>query len=187
MALLKVLTYPDNRLRNKAKNVTKFDESLREFCNSMLETMYTQEGIGLAATQVGVAMRIVVMDLSDQRNDPHCYINPRIVSSEGTQLYQEGCLSLPGIYAEVERSAVIELQWFDPQGKEQTSKLTGLHSICIQHELDHLQGILFIDHLNPEMQKKAKQLISQKIATVDNKFSLQVSDQKIIATELKVE
>ncbi len=148
MALLTVLKYPDNRLRLKAQEVTEFDNDLREKVKDLLETMYHDRGVGLAATQVDIQLRILVMDTSPDQDEPKCLINPRIVNQEGQIISEEGCLSFPGVYAKVKRAEKITCQYFDEHGKQHEVTTTELESNCIQHEIDHLDGIVFVDHLS---------------------------------------
>lgn len=148
MPILEILHYPDPRLRNLAKPVTTFDQKLGEFADSMLETMYHSSGIGLAATQVGVAKRVVVIDVSETRDQPLCLINPEIVEREGEEESEEGCLSVPAIYEKVTRAEKIKLKARDRNGEEIEMDADGVLAICIQHEIDHLDGKLFIDYLS---------------------------------------
>lgn len=149
MAKLTILQFPDPRLRAVAEPVTVFDAELATLAADMLETMYEASGIGLAATQVGVARRVFVMDISEARNDPQVLINPRISEKRGEQVYQEGCLSFPGIFADVKRADWIHVEAEDTEGNTVTREVDGLNAVCIQHELDHLDGKVFVDHLSP--------------------------------------
>jgi peptide deformylase len=149
MAKLEILEYPDERLRTVANPVERFDDELRQLVGDMLETMYDAQGIGLAATQVDVHQRVLVLDISETRDSPRVYINPQIVESEGSETCEEGCLSVPGIYAEVERADRIRVVASDPEGQLFEEELDGLHAICLQHEMDHLKGKLFVDYLSP--------------------------------------
>ena len=151
MALRTILTAPDPRLKEVAKDVVQVDGDIKKLAADMLETMYAAEGIGLAATQIGVALRVVVIDVAqkDDRNEPMVFVNPKIVwSSEETQKFQEGCLSVPDIWDEVERPIAIKADYTDLDGKPQTLEADGLLADCLQHEIDHLNGTLFIDHLS---------------------------------------
>ncbi|MBT8130360.1 MAG: peptide deformylase [Gammaproteobacteria bacterium] len=156
MALLEILHYPDKRLRTVAEPVDKVDDAIRKLVDDMLETMYAAPGIGLAATQVDVHKRILVMDLSEGRNEPLCLINPEILSSEGVEQTEEGCLSVPDIFETVERAERITVRALDRDGKEFTLDADGLLAVCIQHEMDHLQGNLFVDYLSPLKQMRLK-------------------------------
>ncbi len=149
MAKLRILEYPDPRLRATAEPVHEFDAGLAQLARDMLETMYAADGIGLAATQVGVMRRLFVMDVSENRDDPLVLVNPRISAKRGEQVYQEGCLSFPGLYADVKRADWIHVEAEDPSGKTFTREVDGLNAVCIQHELDHLDGKVFIDYLTP--------------------------------------
>lgn len=148
MALLDILEFPDPRLRTKAKPVTKVDDKIRKLTDDMLETMYAAPGIGLAATQVNVHQRIVVIDISEDKNQPLVLINPTFEAIEGEQQYDEGCLSVPGFYETVTRVGKIRLKALDRDGTPFELVADGLLSVCIQHELDHLDGKLFVDHIS---------------------------------------
>lgn len=148
MALLDILEFPDPRLRTKAKPVTVVDDKIRKLCDDMLETMYAAPGIGLAATQVNVHERIVVIDTSEEKNQPLVLINPTFEVMEGEQQYDEGCLSVPGFYETVTRAEKIRLKALGRDGKPYELVADGLLSVCIQHELDHLDGKLFVDHIS---------------------------------------
>lgn len=161
MTILKVLTFPDPFLKKTAKPVTEFDEKLKKFAEDMFDTMYDEHGIGLAATQVGEDKRMLVIDVDysgkeDSERNPTVIINPVIASSEGESIEEEGCLSVPEFRAEVKRKKSIVLEYNDLEGKKQTLETDGLFSICIQHEMDHLNGILFIDHLPALKQRMVK-------------------------------
>ena len=148
---LKILKFPDPRLRTVAKEVTKFDKSLEKLANDMLHTMYEDNGIGLAASQVDRHIRLIVMDLSEERNDPRVFINPeyKILDNESLASFEEGCLSIPGFSEEIIRPDKIELTWQDLEGKTHTDRPNGLLTICIQHEMDHLEGKLMVDYISP--------------------------------------
>ncbi len=148
MSILDILHYPDPRLRNCAKPVEQFDDQLRELADNMLETMYHSSGIGLAATQVGEAKRVVVIDVSEERDQPQFLINPEILSREGEEVSEEGCLSVPSIYEKVSRAERIRFRAQDRNGDPVEMDAEGLLAVCIQHEIDHLNGKLFIDHLS---------------------------------------
>jgi peptide deformylase len=149
MAILDILEFPDPRLRKQAQPVTAFDAALKRLVADMFETMYQAPGIGLAATQVDVHSQLVVMDVSEHKDQPLVFVNPRILSRDGAQVYQEGCLSVPGIYADVERALRIRVAAQDVDGKAFELEADGLLAVCIQHELDHLQGKVFVDYLSP--------------------------------------
>jgi peptide deformylase len=148
MAILQVLHYPDPRLRTHAEPVAQVDDDVRQLVSDMFETMYEAPGIGLAATQVNVPKRVVVIDLSNDNTEPHCFINPKIVAREGDEETEEGCLSVPGIYDMVRRSRWIQVEALDRDGKPFTLKVDDLLAVCIQHEIDHLDGKLFVDYLS---------------------------------------
>jgi peptide deformylase len=149
MAKLTILEFPDPRLRTKAAPVTEFDAALNKLAADMLETMYEAPGIGLAATQVNVHRQILVLDVSEEKNQPMVIVNPKIVASEGSQTYQEGCLSVPGIFADVDRADRIRVEAQDVEGRPLQIEADGLLAVCIQHEMDHLVGKLFVDYLSP--------------------------------------
>ncbi len=148
MEILTILRFPDPRLKLVAQPVTRFDDSLQQTCANMLHTMYTANGIGLAATQVNIQQQILVVNLSPTKDQPLIIINPTITNKSGNIIWEEGCLSFPGIYAKVKRSERINLEYYDPQGQRHNMLADGLLAICIQHEIDHLNGINFIDHLS---------------------------------------
>ncbi|OJX34031.1 MAG: peptide deformylase [Burkholderiales bacterium 68-12] len=157
MALLPILCYPDPRLHTVAQPVQAVDARIRGLVADMFETMYDAHGIGLAATQVDVHERIVVIDVSEERDQPLVLINPEIVwASPQTQLGDEGCLSVPGIYDGVERSVAVRVRALDAQGQEQTVEAEGLLAVCIQHEMDHLRGKVFVEYLSPLKQGRIK-------------------------------
>jgi peptide deformylase len=147
--MLPILEFPDPRLRTHAQPVTVFDQKLLDLIDAMFATMYEAPGIGLAATQVDVHRQLLVLDVSDERNQPLVLINPAITAHEGSQIYQEGCLSVPGIFADVERADRITVTALDRHGKPFTLDADGLLAVCIQHEMDHLIGKLFVDYLSP--------------------------------------
>lgn len=166
MALLTVHSFPDPVLKQKALPVKEFDEKLAELADNMLETMYEERGIGLAAVQVGVLKQLVVVDLKSGEEDislrePRVFVNPHIVEKSGETISEEGCLSVIEYRAEIKRAESIKLEFQDLQGESRTMEAEGLLSICIQHELDHLQGILFIDHLPMLKQKMVKKRLAK--------------------------
>ena len=157
MALLNILCYPDPRLHKVAKPVTEFDDKLRALVADMLETMYESQGVGLAATQVDVHLRLVVMDTSDDHNQPVVLINPEITwFSEERVKGEEGCLSVPGIYDGVERAAAVKVKAADEQGQVRELAAEGLMAVCVQHELDHLMGKVFVEYLSPLKRNRIK-------------------------------
>jgi len=161
MAKLEILHYPDKRLRKVAEPVDVVDDSIRSLVDDMFETMYAAPGIGLAATQVDVHKRVIVMDLSVEKNEPRCFINPQITKSEGVEQTEEGCLSVPDIFETVERAERVVVKALDKDGKEFTLEADGLLAVCIQHEMDHLQGNLFVDYLSPLKQLRVKKKIQK--------------------------
>ncbi len=148
MAKLTVLEFPDPRLRKTATPVVQVDDALRELLDNMFETMYAAPGIGLAATQVDVHRRFLVADVSTDNNAPHVFINPVILEKDGVQLSEEGCLSVPGYYEEVERADHIRVRYQDRNGDEMETEMEGLLAVVVQHEIDHLDGKLFVDYLS---------------------------------------
>ena len=148
MAVLTILEYPDPRLRTKAKPVAAVDARVRRLIEDMFETMYAAPGVGLAATQVDVHERVLVLDVSQERNQPLAFINPEIIAREGVAEGEEGCLSVPGIFDLVDRSARIKVRALDREGKPFELDADGLLGVCIQHEMDHLEGKLFVDYLS---------------------------------------
>ncbi|HAS6221844.1 TPA: peptide deformylase [Vibrio vulnificus] len=162
MSVLQVLTFPDDRLRTVAKPVEKVTPEIQKIVDDMIETMYDEEGIGLAATQVDIHQRIVVIDISESRNEPMVLINPEILEKRGEDGIEEGCLSVPGARALVPRAAEVTIKALDRDGHEFTLEADDLLAICIQHELDHLQGKLFVDYLSPLKRKR----IQDKLAKI---------------------
>ena len=162
MTQRKIIIEPDTILRKKSDLLEKVDNELRKLMDDMLETMYAAPGIGLAAVQIGVLKRVVVIDISKEKEEksPIFLINPEIVyKSKKTSIYEEGCLSLPGYFAEIERPAECQIEYLDYDGKKKEMKVNGLLATCIQHEVDHLNGVLFIDYLS----KLKKDMIVKKL------------------------
>jgi len=166
MALLDILHYPDKRLRTIARPVEQVDDSIRTLVADMFETMYAAPGIGLAATQVDVHLRVIVIDISEDKNQPLCLINPQILSSDGVEVTQEGCLSVPEVYENVERAEHIKVHALDQTGAAYELEAGGLLAVCIQHEMDHLVGKLFVDYLSPLKQQRLKKKVlkNQRLA-----------------------
>ena len=163
MAILNVLTYPDPRLRQVAEPVAAVDDGIRQLVDDMAETMYAAPGIGLAAIQVDVPRRVIVIDVSEDRTALKVFINPVITSSEGEQEREEGCLSLPGVYAPVRRADSIVVQALDRDGNEFSLRAEGLLAVCIQHEIDHLDGKVFVDYLSRMKRDRIrKRLVKQE-------------------------
>ncbi len=156
MAKLKILEFPDPRLRTRATPVEVVDDALRALINDMFETMYAAPGIGLAATQVDVHKRFLVADVSSDQTEPHVFINPQILEKDGVIVTDEGCLSVPGYYEEVERAEHIRVRYLDQQGVEQEMEAEGLLAVCVQHEIDHLDGKLFVDYLSEAKRQRIR-------------------------------
>jgi peptide deformylase len=149
VAILSILEFPDERLRRKASPVEVFDNALQRTIDDMFETMYAAPGIGLAAVQVNIPKRIVVLDISEEKNAPLCLINPEILERTGIEEMDEGCLSLPGIFEKVSRPNAVRIHALDRYGDPLDLSAEGLLAVCIQHEIDHLEGRLFVDYLSP--------------------------------------
>ena len=162
MALLPILRFPDPRLRKVAAPVAKIDDSIKALAADMAETMYEAPGIGLAATQVNVHQQLIVIDVSEARNELLVLINPEILSDEGLQVGEEGCLSVPGIYDKVERAERVSVRYLDLEGELKTLETEGLLAVCIQHEMDHLQGKVFVDHSSVLKQTRIKSKLSKQ-------------------------
>jgi len=163
MATLEILRYPDPRLYKKAETVVEVDDSLRALVRDMADTMYAAPGVGLAATQVNVHKRIVVIDASESRDQLLVLINPEIVAQEGVQYCEEGCLSVPGIYEAVERAERVTVSALGIDGKPFTLTAEGTLAVCIQHELDHLEGKVFVDYLSRLKQQRIKAKLQKQI------------------------
>ncbi len=161
MAQLEILRYPDERLRTLAKQVAVVDEPIRQLVDEMFETMYEAPGIGLAATQVNVHQRVIVIDVSEDKSQPLCLINPEIIEREGEEESEEGCLSVPEVYDRVRRSELVTVKALDRDGREYTLKAAGLLAMCIQHEMDHLLGKLFVDYLSPLKQQRLRKKLEK--------------------------
>jgi len=156
MALLEILHFPDSRLRLKAQPVAQVDDNVRQVVKDMFETMYDAPGIGLAATQVNIQQQIIVIDVSEHKNQPLCLINPQIISADGSEEMQEGCLSVPGYFENVTRAETITVQALNEHGKHFEIVADELLAVCIQHEMDHLEGKLFVDYLSPLKRQRIK-------------------------------
>ena len=156
MALLPILRFPDPRLKKVALPVDNVDDEVRRLAHDMAETMYEAPGIGLAATQVDVHRRVIVIDISETRDQLLVVINPELIASEGEQVGEEGCLSVPGIYDKVERAERVVVRYLDLDGNVQTIEAEGLLAVCLQHEMDHLQGKVFVEHLSLLKQMRIK-------------------------------
>ena len=156
MSLLPILRFPDPRLKKVALPVDNVDDEVRRLAHDMAETMYEAPGIGLAATQVDVHRRVIVIDISETRDQLLVVINPELIAIEGEQVGEEGCLSVPGIYDKVERAERVVVRYLDLDGNVQTIEAEGLLAVCLQHEMDHLQGKVFVEHLSPLKQMRIK-------------------------------
>jgi peptide deformylase len=148
LSILTILEFPDKRLRTKAKEVTVFDQSIQTLVSDMLETMYDFKGIGLAATQINVHQRVIVIDVSEEKDESLCLINPEIVEKEGSETAEEGCLSVPGFFEEITRAEHVKVKALDKEGIPFEFDADELLAVCIQHEIDHLDGKLFVDYLS---------------------------------------
>ena len=162
MALLPVLHYPDPRLRTKAKPVAVVDDGIRGLIDDLLETMYAAPGVGLAATQVNVHKRVLVVDVSDSKDKPYAFVNPVIEVAEGKQDREEGCLSVPGFFETVERAEHIRVAALDRDGNPFTLDAEGLLAVCIQHECDHLDGKLFVDYLSSVKRQRIRKRLGKR-------------------------
>ncbi|HEY5972888.1 MAG TPA: peptide deformylase [Pseudoxanthomonas sp.] len=171
MALLPILEFPDPRLRTKAVPVDPTqvaDPAFQRLLDDMFETMYEAPGIGLAASQVNVHQRFMVMDISDDKSDRQVFINPEILAKDGEQVYQEGCLSVPGIFADVTRANEIEVRFLDRDGRQHQLQADGLLAVCIQHEMDHLEGKLFVDYLSPLKREMVRKKLAKQRKLADD-------------------
>ncbi len=162
MAKLTILEFPDPRLRKKAVPVDVVDDALRALIDDMFETMYAAPGIGLAATQVDVHRRLLVADVSSDKSDPHVFINPVVVEKDGVTVTEEGCLSVPGYYEEVERAEHIRVRYLDRDGRECDGEFEGLLAVCVQHEIDHLDGKLFVDYLSEAKRTRIRKKLEKE-------------------------
>jgi len=161
--ILNILKYPDKKLRTIAKPVVNVDETIKQHVKDMFETMYEAPGIGLAATQVNFHQRIIVIDISEQCNEPICFINPEIMEKSGEIQWEEGCLSVPDYYENIIRANDIKVQALNQHGETFELEASEMLSVCIQHEIDHLNGILFVDHLSKLKQKRLKKKTEKKV------------------------
>jgi peptide deformylase len=168
MAILEILHYPDPRLRNQAIPVEKVDNDIRELVKNMFETMYQAPGIGLASIQVNVPKRVIVVDVSEDHDQPICFINPQIIEADGEETMDEGCLSVPGFYETVQRAEKIRVRALNEHGETFEMDADGLLAVCIQHEIDHLDGKLFVDYISPLKRNRIRKKLekSAKAATL---------------------
>lgn len=170
MSILTILEFPDERLRKKAVPVETVDQSIAKLADDMLETMYHAKGVGLAATQVNVQLRVIVIDVSEEKNAPLFLINPEIIEKEGVKESEEGCLSVPTFYEKVKRAEHIRVKALDKKGREFEFEARDLLAVCVQHEIDHLAGKLFVDYLSPLKRQRIKAKL-QKIHRQEKAFS----------------
>jgi len=161
VSVLNILEFPDPRLRTKAAPVDSVDDGIRQIADDMLETMYTAKGVGLAATQVNVHKRIIVIDVSEEKNTPLFLINPEILDQEGAEESEEGCLSVPGFFENVRRAQKVTLQALNRDGERFELDAEGFLAVCIQHEMDHLEGKLFVDYLTPLKRQRIKKKLEK--------------------------
>ncbi len=162
MAKLEILTFPDERLRRRAEPVEQVDDGIRQLVDDMLETMYDAPGIGLAAIQVNVPRRVIVIDTSDEKDQPLCLINPEILASSGEEEMSEGCLSVPGFFEPVMRAECIKVRALDRDGESFELETDGLLAVCIQHEIDHLDGKLFVDHISSLKRQRIRKKLEKE-------------------------
>ena len=162
MAKLTILEFPDARLRKKAVPVDVVDDELRALVDDMFETMYAAPGIGLAATQVDVHRRLLVADVSSDKSEPHAFINPEILEKDGVTVTEEGCLSVPGYFEEVKRADHIRVRYLDREGRECEGDFEGLLAVCVQHEIDHLDGKLFVDYLSEAKRSRIRKKLEKE-------------------------
>ncbi|EIC28138.1 MULTISPECIES: peptide deformylase [Methylomicrobium] len=161
MSILTILEFPDERLRKKAEKVQAIDDSIRKLVDDMFETMYESRGVGLAATQVNVQRRVIVIDVSEEKNVPLCLINPEIVAKDGVEESEEGCLSVPGFFEKVQRAEHVRVKALNRDGQPFELEARDLLAVCIQHEIDHLDGKLFVDYLSPLKRQRIKKKLEK--------------------------
>ena len=163
MALLPLLRYPDPRLHQRAARVARVDDKIRKLINDMAETMYAAPGIGLAATQVDVHLRVIVIDVAETHDQLRVFINPELIAASGEADCEEGCLSVPGVYEKVRRAEHISVRALDAEGRTYTLEADGLLAVCIQHEMDHLQGKVFVEHLSQLKQQRIRARLAKQV------------------------
>lgn len=161
MTILKILEFPDPRLRKMAQAVTKVDVALGRLIDDLFETMYAAPGIGLAATQVNVHKRLLVADVSTEKDDPYVLINPEVLSKDGVEVSEEGCLSVPGYFEEVERAEQVRVKYLNRDGETVERDFDGLLAVCVQHEIDHLNGRLFVDYLSEAKRQRIRKRLEK--------------------------
>jgi peptide deformylase len=162
MAILDILQFPDPRLRRKAAPLERFDDGFERLVEDMFETMYAAPGIGLAATQIDVHKRILVADVSAEKSEPHVLVNPEILEKDGVAVTEEGCLSVPGYFDEVERANHIRVRFLDREGQAREEEFEGLLAVCVQHEIDHLDGKLFVDYLSEAKRQRVRKRLEKE-------------------------
>lgn len=162
MSILTILEFPDERLRKIAAEVKTVDNNIRKLVDDMLETMYQEHGVGLAATQVNVHLRVIVIDVSENKDDPLCLINPEIIEKYGMKENEEGCLSVPGFFEKVKRVERIKVKALNRKGESFEFEATDLLAVCVQHEMDHLQGKLFVDYISPLKRQRIKKKLEKQ-------------------------
>ena len=162
MSLLNILEFPDQRLRKKAFPVNEVTSDTRKLVDDMFETMYESRGVGLAATQVNVQQRVIVMDTSEEKDAPVCFINPEIIAKDGIEESEEGCLSVPGVFEKVKRAECIKVKALNRDGETFELEANDILAVCIQHEIDHLEGKLFVDYLSPLKRQRIKKKMEKK-------------------------
>lgn len=161
MSVLNILEFPDERLRKKAVQVETVDDGIRELVDDMLETMYDSKGVGLAATQVDVHKRVIVIDVSENKDEPICLINPEIVEKQGIEESEEGCLSVPGFFEKVKRAETVKIKALNRDGNSFELEADDLLAVCVQHEMDHLEGKLFVDYISPLKRQRIKKKLEK--------------------------
>ena len=179
MALLEILHFPDPRLRNIAKPVQTVDAGIRQLLDDMLDTMYAAPGIGLAATQINSDKRVVVIDVSEEKDQPLCLINPEILELDGVEEMEEGCLSVPGVFETVQRADQVRLRALDRDGKSVEIQAGGLLAVCIQHEIDHLDGKLFVDYLSQLKRTRIRKKLEKEQRQTNPEYDAK-SSQRVI-------
>lgn len=177
MAIRDILHFPDPRLRTIAKPVVQVDDAIRQLIDDMFETMYAAPGIGLAATQINVHKRVIVIDISEGKTEPLCLINPELTDKQGVEEMEEGCLSVPGQYEKVQRADSVSVKYLDKRGEQQSLTTDGLLAVCIQHEIDHLDGKLFVDYLTTLKRSR----IRKKLEKLERKGELPKPDKTHLA------
>ena len=179
MAILDVLTFPDPLLHRTAETVKIIDNKIKKLVDDMAETMYEAPGIGLAATQVGQLKRIMVIDISEEKNQLRVFINPEIIKKEGTAVNEEGCLSVPGFYDKVERAETVMVTALDREGQRFTINASGLLAVCIQHEVDHLDGHVFVEYLSPLKANRIKNKLVKRQRELEREMDISTTRRRV--------